>query len=246
MKLWLALALVGCASATPSTSQDAPVVIDAAVDAKPDANTCVTQPCDLHEQCGCSAVQACDIDFTDLMGTECRGITAMGMEADTCSSVAACARGYVCVGSGANASCQKYCNDAADCEAPRGQCVIALVDQNQMPIPNAVTCSSNCDPAAITNAQCPATWSCDLFSSTFQGAPKTFADCRKAGTAAQGAACSATVACAAGLTCVNTGTASECAKICPRPQNTGCPGGTTCGSFTTPFVIAGQEYGACL
>ena len=239
--------IAGCARAVPISADGPPAEVDAAIDAPEiDATTCPTAPCDLHEQCGCTAVQTCDLNFTTLMGNACRGITAMGREADTCNNVAACDRGYVCVGSGGNSTCQRYCQTDVDCDGPRGQCAIQLVGPNSTPLAGAVTCSSNCDPVAATNAACPASWTCDLFSVTYQGAAKPIADCRPAGAAGQGATCSATVACAAGFTCVNTGGASVCAKICPRPANTGCPGGTTCGSFTTPLVIAAQEYGACL
>lgn len=245
--LSIALLFVGCARAVPVSADAPPADIDAAIDAPAiDASTCPTAPCDLHLQCGCSAVQTCDIDFNDLMGNACRGITAMGREPDTCDNVAACDRGYVCVGSGTNSSCQRYCETDADCDGPRGQCAIQLVGTNSTPIAGAVTCSSSCDPVAATHPACPATWTCDVFTVTYMGASKPVTDCRKAGTAGQGAACSATVACASGFTCVNTGSASVCAKLCPRPANTGCPVNTTCGGFTTPLVIAAQEYGACL
>lgn len=163
------------APAIDASPIDGAVAIDAAPpdatppDAMPpDANTCPTSPCDLVEQCGCSTTQACDIDFTDLDGTACRGITVAGDENDTCTSVSQCDAGYVCLGGSGTSSCTRYCDDDADCGTPRGQCVLQIVDDMQQPIPGAVACSSNCDPANTTNAACPSGWSCDLYTATFQ------------------------------------------------------------------------------
>ena len=251
----IALALVACAKAEPPAARevdapvaqiDAPVSIDSSMI---DAQVCSTTPCDIQTQCGCDQSMACDVDFSDLMGTACRPKTDTGVEGTNCGgtfgSPQKCAKKYICIGSGDARSCNRYCATSADCLSPRGQCVIQIT-ANGMAIPGATTCSSNCDPATTTNPLCPSGWSCDLFTSTFMGTQHKIADCRAAGTAAQGATCSATVACAAGLTCVTVSGAMRCAKICKPPSNTGCPTGTTCGSFSTPFTIAGTEYGACL
>ena len=223
---------------------DAPLPIDAAID----GNGCATQPCDIATQCGCATSQACDIDSMTLMGTACRAVTTPGVVTNTCASATDCAAGYVCVGDGTNDACEKYCQSNTDCTAPRGQCVIQLTDQNSNPITGAVVCSSNCNPAAVTNATtCPSGWSCDLFTATFNGATDDIVDCRKAGTAGQNAACSATVACAAGYSCVNNGSSNVCARICqPNGGGPTCPGVTTCLSFQTAFVVGGTEYGVCL
>ena len=246
-------ALVACAKAEPpGAAVDAPQhQIDApAIDSSMiDAEVCATSPCDIQTQCGCDATMACDIDFSDLMGTACRPKTDTGVEGTNCGGVLGspqkCAKKYVCIGGGGNVSCERYCATTADCISPRGQCVIQIT-ANGMAVPGATTCSSNCDPSSATNALCPASWTCDLFTSTFNGTQYKISDCRVAGTAAQGATCSATVACAAGLTCVTQGAAMKCAKICKPPSSTGCPGATTCQSFGTAFTIAGTEYGACL
>jgi hypothetical protein len=253
--VWSAIAtalLVSCATATsPSTAQDAPMTtIDVAIDAVPiDANLCATLPCDLQTQCGCSATQACDLDFSDLMGTACRNEVDTGVEGTSCGgafgSPQKCAKKYICLGNGTDRACSRYCATNADCLGPRGQCVIQVTANNQ-PIPGATTCSSNCDPAAASNPLCPVAWTCDLFTASFMSTSSSIADCRVAGAAASGATCSATVACAAGLTCVTQGAVMKCAKICKPPANTGCAGGTTCMSFGTPFTVGGTEYGACL
>jgi hypothetical protein len=216
------------------------------IDAAIDGNGCATQPCDLATQCGCATSQACDLDPQNPNTTTCRAVTMQGMETSTCPADTDCAQGYVCVGDGTNDACEKYCQSNSECASPRGQCAIQLVDNTGTPIAGAVTCSSNCDPALVANpSTCPTGWSCDVFTAPFMGSDVDIADCRKAGTAGQGAACSATVACAAGYSCVNTGT-TVCARICKPPSNTGCAGATTCTSFATPFVIGGVEYGVCI
>lgn len=244
--------LVSCASATPPTvqQQDAPPSVDAPIDTTSiDAEVCATQPCDLQTQCGCPTTQACDLDFSDLMGTACRNQVDTGTEGTSCGgtfgSPQKCARKYICLGDSTNRSCKHYCASNADCMGPRGQCVIQVTANNQ-PVPNAVTCSSNCDPSAASNPLCPAAWTCDLFTATFMTVAHPIVDCRVAGAAGQGATCSTTVGCAAGLSCITQGAVMKCAKICKPPANTGCPGGTTCMSFGTPFSVGGTEYGACL
>ncbi|MBL9016370.1 MAG: hypothetical protein JNL83_19430 [Myxococcales bacterium] len=251
----IALGLVACAKAEPPAAREVdapPPQIDAPAIDSPmiDAQVCATSPCDIQTQCGCDQTMACDVDFSDLMGTACRPKTDTGVEGTNCGgtfgSPQKCAKGYICIGSGNDRSCNRYCATNADCLSPRGQCVIQIT-ANGMAIPGATTCSSNCDPATTTNPLCPTGWSCDLFTATFMGTQHKISDCRAAGTAAQGATCSATVPCAAGLTCVTLSTGgTRCAKICKPPSNTGCPTGTTCGGFSTPFTIAGTEYGACL
>jgi hypothetical protein len=239
----------GSADADGSGGHDAPggdttTVHDAAID----ANNCATQPCDIPTQCGCASDQACDLDPMMQTATKCRAVTMQGKETNVCPADTDCAKGYVCVGSGTNDACEKYCTSDLNCTSPRGQCVIQLVDSSSNPIPGAVVCSSDCDPASLNNsATCPSGWSCDLFSATFMGTAHDISDCRKAGTKTQGAVCAATVACAAGYTCVNPGTGTTvCARICKPPSSAGCPGGTACTPFVTAFVISGVQYGVCL
>lgn len=252
--LVVAVGFVACAKAEPPAAREVdapPVQIDAPMIDSPmiDSTVCATSPCDIPTQCGCDSTMACDLDFSDLMGTACRNKTDTGVEGTSCGGTfggpTKCARNYVCVGNASGQSCERYCSTTADCISPRGQCVIQIT-ANGMAVPGAVTCSSNCDPSTATNPLCPSGWTCDLFTATFNATPYKISDCRVAGTAAQNATCSATVPCAAGLTCVTQGTAMKCAKICKPPSSTGCPAGTACQSFQTPFTIVGTEYGACL
>lgn len=236
----------GAPDATP-TPDAMPGDIDAMPpDAAIDGSTCPTAPCDLVEQCGCATNQACDIDFVDLEGTACRGIATAGDENDTCAATNQCAAGYVCLGDATNRSCERYCADNSDCTGPRGQCVIQINDGTD-PIPGAVTCSSNCNPATTTNPLCPTGWTCDLFTATFGGTDHEIVDCRAAGPATQGQSC-ATNECAAGLSCVNTGAELLCLKVCTRPAGTECasiPGASCYGLGADGFVVGGTEYGVC-
>ncbi len=258
---FLALVVGACASATGSGQPDAdpnrpdadPSRPDAdpsqpdADPGAPDADTtpCATAPCDLVDQCGCSAATpACDIDFTDLMGNACRAVTVPGEADDTCASNPQCAAGYVCLGGSTGPrSCKEYCDADLDCGTPRGKCVVQLTN-NSMPIAGAVVCSSNCDPIPNTSAECPPNFGCDLFSATFNTVEHDILDCRQPGTRTQGQSCSASQICNAGLTCFNNGTGDVCGEIC-RPGMVGdCTAGT-CGGFSTAFIVAGQEYGVC-
>jgi hypothetical protein len=222
---------------------------DAAIDSRgiDASNGCAVQPCSIDPQCGCTDPNpACDLGSGS--ANACRPATSTGVEGHTCASATSCAAGYTCVGGGSDFECTKYCNGNGDCMAPRGQCVIQLTDGTN-PIPNAVVCSSNCDPSTATNPLCPSGWTCDLFTATYNSTNYNIADCRSAGTAGNGSACTpnsttASQICIAGYSCVNTGS-NVCKKICNKTANTGCTSGT-CTSFSTALTIGGTEYGVCL
>ena len=225
--------------------------VDAAIDSPDASNGCAVQPCSITPQCGCTdpGHPACDLGSGST--NACRAAVTTGVEGTACTAAAGCAAGYTCVGGGGNFSCEKYCASNTDCIAPRGQCVIGLTDGSGSAIAGAVVCSSNCDPSTATNSLCPSGWTCDLFGSTYMGTTYNIADCRLAGTQGNGASCTpngttAGTTCAAGYSCVNTGS-NVCKKICNKTANTGCSGtGGTCTSFTTPDMIGGTEYGVCL
>jgi hypothetical protein len=211
----------------------------------PDAAACVSSPCDLVPQCGCPSNQACDLDFSDLVGTACRGVATPGTEVNTCSAINQCAAGYVCLGGSGSSSCMRYCAGDGDCVGPRGQCAIQIVNSQNQPIDGATVCSSNCDPVAASHPLCPTGWTCDLFTA---GA-RNIVDCRPAGPATQGQSC-ATTGCAANHSCINVGGSPQCLRLCALPAGTQCSAvpGSTCRRLgdAPGFVVAGQEYGACL
>jgi hypothetical protein len=237
----------------PDADPNAPDADPAAPDANPgspDANSCTPGQanCSLANQTGCCSTEACDLDFSDLVGTQCRPVQTAGDEGDTCSSANRCAAGFVCIGN--PATCTQYCDANSDCGQPRGQCVIQVTNGGA-PIPGATLCSSNCDPVAATNPLCPTGWTCDLFVAEFpyvdgMNPNVDIVDCRPSGGVGEGGSC-ATADCASGLTCVNYGTSQLCREVCRPSVPTDCTNTLThsCQNFTTPFTVGGQQYGIC-
>jgi hypothetical protein len=224
-------------------SPDGAPAIDAAVDAAIDANTCPTQPCTLFPQCGCTPPLTCDIDFTDLMGTSCRGITTPGTETSACTTFTDCAAGYVCAGG----RCHEWCGADSDCPQPRGLCAIPITD-GTTPVTTTLTCSANCDPTNIAAGGCPAGQKCGFFSVDRGGMPLRVLDCAAAGPGAHGAACTADSGCAANTLCSTVSAQQRCRRVCNRTtggQECATLPGTTCIGFTGPLTVAGVEYGVC-
>ena len=217
---------------------DAPATpIDATVDATVDANTCTTQPCDLHSQCGCTPPLTCDIDFTDLMGTACRAVNVPGTQTSLCSSFSECAASHVCVGG----RCQRYCDADNDCGQPRGACAIQLTDQNDLAIPGATTCSSSCDPTNSAAGGCPTGQKCGFFEGI---GGRDIVDCTTPGAGAIGATCTTDATCASNTYCTTLSAQTRCRKIC-QVGSAQCGGSVQCIGFTTPLVVGGTTYGIC-
>ncbi len=275
VSLLIALMFAACATAgdvpdspdasgddTPDSGGDptfdaAGPTIDAPDISAPDADlTCPTQPCDLLDQCGCGANQACDLDGNNLEtgGTICRAVTASGDELDTCASGSECAAGFVCIGNPGR--CRRYCDDNGDCPGDGGLCVINL-SYNGNPIPGAVTCSTHCDPIANNNNGCPATWGCHLYSYDPDGVPGNgdemyLSDCDAppANGGGVGSSCSGSGDCLPGNDCVTINGSSSCRPTCLCPGgNCGsgsCPGGSgSCYGYDPAIVIGGLTYGVC-
>lgn len=241
--------LVSCASAgrdNPATG-DGPV--GDAVDSGADANNCATQPCDIIDQCGCLATQACDIDGSDVMGTACRNVAGNAeSEGGTCSNTSGCVAGNVCLSAGI---CRKYCDDTADCGQPRGQCIIAI-NSNGSPIPGIPkTCSSNCDPTNVAaGGGCPPAQKCALFIADVGGVDTNIVDCDVAGAGVQGVTCALNgapndAACAKDHLCTSVGTATNrCRRMCVVGGANVCAG-LTCLPFDPAFMVGGINYGVC-
>jgi len=242
--------LVACATAgrdnpaTDGPAQDGPPTDSAT----PDTNSCVAQPCDILTACGCPADQACDIDGSDLMGTDCRPVAATAANEDGgCSTGSGCKAGLVCLGNPGH--CRKYCDDAADCGSPRGQCVITITDGTN-PIPGIPkTCTSNCDPTNNTLNNCPAGEKCGLFTLDVGGVPTNIVDCDTAGVRTQGQDCTTLGQaddglCAKDFLCVTSGTTNTCRRSCEVGGVNVCTTGT-CTAFTTAFIVGGKNYGFC-
>lgn len=257
-----ALALAACARATyvaPDASSDdvdAAQAIDAReLDAPPDApgSQCSQQPCSILPQCGCDspAAPVCDLDFQNPNdgATRCRADNFHGTETTTCTMTTTCAAEHVCVG-----RCRRYCNTDNDCAGDGALCIIHLTVGNPpMNIPGVTTCTTSCTPSQPANATCPAGWGCHIYRES-GGAMRYLTDCdappASGGTA--GAACASNGDCAPGLDCVTVnGGANQCRPTClclgGNCATGSCPAGTgSCGDYTTPVIIGGSRYGACL
>jgi hypothetical protein len=256
------IALVaGCAKASAPEQTDSPTGgkmdaadIDAEVVLPIDGNNCATQPCGIAPQCGCPTNTACDVDFSDLVGTACRQIISPGHETNDCNlGNGRCDADFVCLGGAGSRACKKYCASNADCVAPRGQCVIDIT-ANNMPIAGIPpVCSSNCDPTNVGLGGCPTGWKCNIFVATHLGTDFNITDCAPPPTTAgtQGANCKVGAdgddnLCAANFLCttVNGGTNFNCRRTC---NNVGaaCATGGTCIGFNPAFTVAGTQYGVC-
>jgi hypothetical protein len=252
-------ALGGDDDAVDAATTDAPVVVilpDAApgtpdantTPGTPDASTPTTcSPCQLVSQCGCAANQACDLGGANPAAgtTECRAVVTPGMDTSTCVNDSDCAAGFVCLGEAGKSACRRYCADDSVCDGGGGICVIE-VTSGTTPIPGAVVCSPSCDP--FTASGCPSGWGCGAFSDQESG--RNFSWCQVPGAGVNNAACTSDAQCAAGFTCVNTGTATRCKKYCDKGDgNPGCTTGLTCVGLVdannAPLVVAGVTYGVC-
>jgi hypothetical protein len=250
----LMVVLCSCATASrPEAAGDAKgdgktIQIDAAKQI--DANLCATQPCDILTQCGCTTTQACDVNVMTLMGTACRNVSMMGHETSTCGGLADCDRGFVCLGPQGKSACKKYCSTNNDCGTPRGQCVIDITNGTTPIAGLPPVCSSNCDPMNGA-VGCPAAFKCGLFTQTHMGTMYNIVDCTPSGAGVQGTNCKVAATpdeslCAANFLCTTLdNVAYACRKICKKTAPTGCVGAQACLGYTTPFIIAGTEYGVC-
>ncbi len=233
--------------------------LDAPTDAATDANTCPTSPCDLHQQCGCTSPLVCDLDFTDLVGTSCRAVNQAGTETSTCFSgnppqaqSSYCAAGYVCVGAGASATCERYCDATSDCGQPRGQCVIQLMN-GAMTIAGATTCSSNCNPVNSAAGGCPTGMKCGFFTITNTltgGVARDIVDCTTPGAGTHGTTCANDSTCASDTLCSTSNALTRCRRTCNLTtggNECASLAGTTCTGFGAPgLVVGGTTYGVCL
>ena len=234
--------------------------------------TCSNEPCDLYDQCGCDAGQACDLDGASLStgATECRPVHQAGQSQANCSRDEECAAGYGCFGN--PGQCRRYCERDGDCGL--GHCLIEIVYDagggDLQPVPDAMVCTKACKPESSTGSGCPQDpqMACNVSYRDPNGQADSgdefwYTDCRAAGAGGDGADCSANGDrdCQAGFGCFQVTysnesgevvrEADECLQICVwevagQPGGRACATGT-CTEFPDPGVIVGDtEYGACL
>lgn len=223
---------------------DASGRLDAAADADASVSEdsgsgaqCPTDPCDLHEQCGCGEAEACDLEFLEdgeLSGElTCRSVaTPPGDETSTCDGLEDCAAGYQCL----DGRCRRYCEGDDDCGGPGGRCHVQREGSDRE---DDRLCSTSCDPVfGADDESCPEGYGCFLSIVDDEGAT----DCAEPGDVGEGGTCSAEEPCAEGLACVSGAEEPSCRRIC-RVDEGQCPAGDECVSVQ--IFVDDVEYGVC-
>jgi hypothetical protein len=134
--------------------------------------------------------------------------------------------------------CYRFCSNDSHCAGAGSLCVYEISDGQGGSVPDAMMCSIDCSP--VSNAGCPATAACDLYSRSTDGAVLT--DCgRPAGTSTF--YCDGTTTfCAPGYFCDTA--YNECTEYC-RVGSFDCPASMYCYSFSPAAWIGSVEYGYC-
>ncbi len=199
--------------------------------------SCSESPCRLvSPQCGCAAGQGCYLSGTSRV---C-GTPGPESEGQACSGATACQPGLLCIGSGTQSFCSRFCNSDADCTGGAGSlCLLELDDGTGAPLAGVTLCTAHCNPAS-PGVGCPASMGCAIFEESM-GAGRIFTGCRPAGTALEGQPCVDPDDCAPGLFCGD----GTCYRWCRQPLGSECTGFTFCESFTTPAIVGGVEFGYC-
>lgn len=238
---FLPLLLVGALSAC-SSSNEAPVDNDAGtggagggpgvildgggtIPAPPDgAKLCPQGTCNYQTQSGCPASQSCRPAISGSQLTpSCQPAAALdggtGKSGDSCTSWNDCARGYLCAGG----ECHRLCcgDDWSAC--PSGESCIRqlLVQVNGKDMKSGADLCfpvNNCDVLDPLSCQADPGRTCQIVDPTGNVA------CAPEGQAGVGEACSPTVHCSAGFSCV----AQKCRRLCRAVAAGGepsCPSG---------------------
>lgn len=229
-------------SGRPDAGRDAGLPMDAGgsdageLDAGP---MCAESPCTLVlPQCGCADGEGCYLDGT---GRSCQTAGRVGAGV-RCAGSSSCQPGHICVGSRGISFCHPVCDDEGDCVGNGSLCTLRVNDGMGGTIPNLTMCSVACDPTSVLG--CPTGSGCHPQQEA-DGAMRFYSHCQPAGLGFEGAPCTASFDCRAGLSCINSG-GMFCRQYCAVGR-TICPTGRTCMGFGTPPAIIGStEYGACL
>ena len=223
--------------------------------------TCPGVPCDLHDQCGCTEGQACDLDGAAFAtgGTECREVTTAGQSQANCDTSADCAAGYGCFGN--PGQCRRYCQEDGDCGG--GYCSIQVVYDagggDWQDVPDAKICTKSCKPESPEGG-CPSDRACDFYYEDPNATPDSgdeywYTDCRPEGNGGNAASCEANgnISCQSGYGCFaltysDDTVKDECRQICiwavnDKAGSRECDVGTCHEVGGAGIVINGTEYG---
>jgi hypothetical protein len=189
--------------------------------------------CGVFPQCGCGAMQTCEVNQTTLDGSSsCIQAGTSGVGEPCTATLNQCAAGLTCVWG----ECHPYCGTAgATCSNPGTNTCVNLTSGTTMAnIPNFLVCHIDCQLQDATS--CNGTGEgCIIFS---DGST----DCYAVGTAST---CSASTQCKPGDECVYDGVSTyTCVAWCRVGLND-CTSGT-CNAFGTPVMVGSQEYGYCM
>lgn len=209
-------------------------------DAGPDAAFCPTDPCDLHDQCGCGEGEACDIDLDDNELNTCREVTASGSHADSCEEDGrtGCRPGFVCIASEPS-FCRSYCEANADCPGEGGHCIRSVGGRGDN------QCTFHCNAAEEGGGgRCPDGREACQFYRQDENAD-WYTDCYEPGTGGHAATCENDLDCRAAHRCLIFGEDRECREICVIGEG-GCAEGRNCCPHPSEPRIGTREYGICL
>jgi len=230
----LPLLLVGtlsaCSSSSTANDSDAGndaggspgVILDGGgsiPDAPDGASLCPQGACNYQTQSGCPASQSCRPAVSGSQLTPSCQPVGSGKSGHSCSSWNDCARGYLCAGG----ECHQLCCGGDWSACPSGEsCTRGLLVQvNGKDVDSGASLCfpvNNCDVLDPTSCQSEPARSCQIVDPTGNVA------CAPDGQGGVGAACSETVHCSAGFSCV----AKTCRRLCKAVAGGGepsCPSG---------------------
>jgi hypothetical protein len=189
-----------------------------AVDAGP---ACVSGPCDLVDQSGCAAGEACRFASVDDAppGPVCAPVGDVA-EGEPCDGPDRCELGTSCIAG----FCRRLCCDG-DVDCPVGYpCSVQLLGPGDVPTGVGLCALPPCDP--LTQARCSPPNGCyvDQRGVTIR--------CVPGGTASRGAACASYEDCLPGLMCAAVGgRGPACLELCDDRTGAECEATEKCRSL---------------
>ena len=172
------------------------------------------------------------------------GEACVAAQGDTCSST-----GVRCDRAGAGSErCRQACTANADCARRLPEATGLMVPANVAACA-AGTCTFACDVFSTTDSGCAPGTRCDIVGSADDG--KIAVDCVDVPSVpknlAPGAACTGSLDCAPGATCVrsNSSTAASCRRLCGAGGSPSCASGETCSAILNGDSTPSSRYAIC-
>ncbi len=191
-------------------------------------------PCTITPpQSGCGPTEGCY--FPDGVRAPVCLVAGPGSEGSLCSMENDCAASLGCrndinIDPSVGSECVGVCANDADCAS--NVCISLGIGFG--------VCMNVCDP--IANTGCGAR-DCRIAFYTGTSGSRFLTVCSRAlGSTAEGAPCSGTSSCAAGLYCDR----SVCRQLCDRSTGVGCGGGSSCVAAASSLNAGSTSYGVCM